>query len=378
MHLEYDSRVRFTSMCTCKQRSENICGRNETAKGRNMAVLAASHCPLCGVFVKPQNLRRHIERVHPRYSYGAAKVPIDFRTCPICGSISDPSKTKYGLSICTRHYVKNIRRFLIRDFYLKLKERNSKELASNPEAAFWMINLQLNAINALLGWEPERVGDARFLAFTETSAFTGYLLLRAIGAAPEVKELMYSVAESDESVQIPKKLELKIAKLSLLMDAEFELFVAIKWAVNGYYDLAVNGKSPKLVLVVPIPLKEPAKRLLLFKLRDANEQWHGTFRKIVFPYGTSTAHDEYGASFSFDRTQIKSHFGIFKDVWNESFQTDTEMTSSDFEKLWDWLEWVTSQDGITENNQTRATYFDDYQDLGLKKNLVFRTLDSGI
>lgn len=341
-----------------------------------MAVLAANHCPLCGVFVKPENLTKHIERVHPRYSYGVAKVPIDFRTCPICGRTNDPSKTKYGLSICTRHYVKNIRRFLIKDFYVKLKERNSRELASNPDVVFWMINLQLHAINTLLGWEPEKVGDEQFLAFTETSAFTGYLLLRVIETVPEVKEIMYSVAESDEPVQIPRKLKSKIAKILLLMDGEFELFVATKFAVNGYYDIAVDDEaSLKLILIVPIPLEESIKRLLLFRLKDANEQWHGTLRKILVPYGTSTAKDELGASFSFDRGKIKDHFEVFKAIWNEVFQTDTKMTASDFEKLWDWLEWVISQDGVTEKKQEKATYFKDYQDFGLKKSLVFKTLE---
>jgi len=341
-----------------------------------MAVLWANHCPLCGVPLKPENLIRHIERVHPRYSYGVAKVPIDFRTCPICGNTNDPSKTRYGLSICTKHYVRNTRRFLIKDFYLKLKEKNSKELASNPNAAFWMINLQLHAINTLLGWEPEKVADEQFLAFTETSAFTGYLLLRVIETVREVKEMMYSIAESDEIVQIPKRLELKIAKLLILMDAEFELFMATKFAVNGYYDIAVDDEaSPKFILIVPILLEESAKRLLLFRLKDANEQWHGTLRKILFPYGTSTARDEFGASFSFDRGNIKEHFEVFKEIWNEVFQTDTKMTVFDFQKLWDWLEWVISQDGITEQNQEKATYFNDYQSFGLKKSLVFETLN---
>jgi len=341
-----------------------------------MAVLWTRCCPLCGVSLKPENLRRHIDQVHPRYSYGVAKFSVDLKTCPICGNTNDPLKTKYGLSICNKHYVQDVRKFLVKNFYLKLKEKNNTELASEPEAAFWMVNLQLHAINALLGWEPEKVRDEQFLAFTETSAFTGYLLLRVIEAAPEVKEGTCSIAESDEIIQIPKKLELKIAKLVMLMDAEFELFVATKFAASGYYDIAVDNElSPKLVLIVPNSNAESVKRLLLFRLKDANEQWHGTFRRILVPYGTSTARDDFGASFSFDRTQIKDHFEVFKGIWNEVFQTDTKMTASDFEKLWEWLEWVISQDGITEKNQNKATYFSDYENFGLEKSLVFETLN---
>ena len=341
-----------------------------------MAVVLVNRCPLCNVFLRPENLRRHIERVHPRYSYGVAKVSIDSRTCPICGNENDPLKTKYGLSICNKHYVKEVRSFLIKDFYLKLKERDNVDLASDPHAAFWMINLQLHAVNELLGWEPEKVGDERFLAFTEASVFTGYLLLRAIEAVPEVREIMYSVAYSNEIMKVPKKLRLKIAKLLLMMDAEFELFVAIKFATSGYYDVAVDNESyPKFILIVPSLLADSVKKMLVFRLKDANEQWHGTFRKILFPYGTSTARDEFGASFTFDRSLIKERFEVFKETWNDVFHTDTRMEPSDFESLWDWLEWVISQDGVTEKNHNKATYFSDYKEFGLEKNLVFETLN---
>jgi hypothetical protein len=50
------------------------------------------------------------------------------------------------------------------------------------------------------------------------------------------------------------------------------------------------------------------------------------------------------------------------------------MTVSDFEKLWEWLEWVVSEDVITEKNQKKATYFSDYENLGLERKLVFDTL----
>jgi hypothetical protein len=135
---------------------------------------------------------------------------------------------------------------------------------------------------------------------------------------PNVKEMMYSIAESKEIMRVSKQLRGKIDKLLILMDAEFELFVSIKHAASGYYDVAVDNElSPKFVLIVPNSLPESVERLLLFRLKDANEQWHGTFRKVMFPYGTSTAHDESGASFSFDRTEIKDHFDTFKETWNE-------------------------------------------------------------
>jgi hypothetical protein len=251
-----------------------------------MAVLWADRCPLCNVSLKPENLGKHIERVHPRYSSGVAKISIDLRICPICGNINDSLKTKWGLSICNKHYVKDARHFLIKNFYLKLKEKNNMELVSEPETVFWMLNLQLHRINALLGWEPEKAGDMQFLMFTETSAFTGYLLLRVIEAVPNVKEMMYSFAESDKPIRPPKKFQSKVAKLLMLMDAEFELFVAIKFAASGYYDIAIDDESyPKFVLIIPNSQAESVRRLLLLRLKDANEQWHGTFRKVFFPMG---------------------------------------------------------------------------------------------
>ena len=96
-------------------------------------------------------------------------------------------------------------------------------------------------------------------------------------------------------------------------------------------------------------------------------------RKFMVPYGTSSAHDEFGASFSFNRSLIADHFDVFKAAWNEVLNTTTKMTIVDFENLWIWLKWVVSTEGVTENNQTKATNFDGYKGLGLCRTLIFGT-----
>jgi len=339
-------------------------------------VLPVRNCPFCGVYLKPKNFERHIERVHPRYTAHAAKISIDPKECPICGSTNDLSKTKFGLPICNKHYVKEVRRFLIKDFYLQLKKKNTTELSANPDVAYCIVNLQLNAINSLLGWEPEKLRAEQFVVFNEVSAFTGYLLLRVIEAVPEMKEILYSFAESEKTMDMTKELAREVAKFTVMMSAEFDLFIATKFAASGFYDAAADSElSPTSVLIVPSLSKQSAKNLLLFLLRDANEHWHGTLRKILVPYGTSTAKDEFGTSFSFQRSQIEDHFETFKDIWNKVFNTNTRMTITDFKKLWDWLEWVVAPDGVTERNQEKGTYFKDYKGFGLQKGLVFEVFD---
>lgn len=339
-----------------------------------MVILLWDHCPICSVYVKPENLLNHIRRVHPRYSNGIEKVSIDTRKCPICGRINDQNKNRYGLSICDEHYVSDARGFLIKNFYLKLKEENNSELTSDPVSSCWLIKYQLHMINALLGWEPEKINEEQYLAFSETCIFTGYLLLRLIESIPKAEEILYQLVKKDIS-QIPNVIKNKIGKIAIIMNAEFELFVGIKFASNKFYDIAVDDElNPVSIFIVPNILEVSSKNILLFRLKDANEQWHGTFYKFLVPYGRSTASDEFGTSFSFDRSLIKDNFDTFKEVWNELFQTDTNMTLDDWEKLWDWLKWVITQDGITESDQSRAIYFYDYKEFGLETELVFQVL----
>ena len=202
------------------------------------------------------------------------------------------------------------------------------------------------------------------------------MLLRLLEVVPSIADKMYANAESKEQLVMPKKLEQTVGRLLLGINAEFELFNGIKLGANGYYDVAVDDElSPKSVLIVPSLHPDSVDGLLHSLLRDANEQWHGTFRKILVPSGISTAHDEFGASFSFKRSLIKDHFDVFKICWKEVFGTDTKMTESDFEKFWDWLDWVVSSQGITADNQDHAAYFEDYASFGLAKTLVFQMLD---
>ena len=341
-----------------------------------MAFLIGDKCPFCGVYVKQENLKRHFEHVHPKFSEDFLTIVSVSGECPICGKRKDVSTNRYKIPICNEHYVKDIRPFLVKDHYIKLKGDNDKVLSIQPDAAFWMLYLQLQGINALLGWEPENISEQQFLQFNEVSAFTGYALLRLLEAVPDFAEKMYFYAESEKPLVMPKKLEPIIGRLSVRMNAEFELFTGIKLGSNSYYDIAVDNElSPKSIILVPSLHAESIDGLLRLLLRDANEQWHGTFRKILVPTGESTAHDESGASFSFKRSLVKENFEVFKLCWKETFGNETKMSSEDFEKLWDWLDWVVSFQGITENNQNNATYFTDYVSFGLDKNLVFQTLN---
>lgn len=253
-----------------------------------MAVINVHNCPLCGVYVKSKNIGRHIDRVHARFSQEFSEVLIDPQKCPICGNMNDPSKTKDGLSICDTHYVRDVRPFLTRNFYMKMKEKNTAELAGEPDAAFWALRLQLDSIFTSIGWVPEEATEAQFLRFGIITTFTGYLLLRLTEAIPEIGEKLFSHAETNKPndsegelplrfVKIPKKFETRAARLLILLDAEFELFRAINLGATGYYNIAVDDEQvTKKVLIIPNLQPEATKNLLLLLLRDANEQWRGT------------------------------------------------------------------------------------------------------
>lgn len=326
--------------------------------------------------VKSRNFKRHLEKVHPRYVSPARKLISSTGKCPICGGASGITDTISNIPICQKHYLKNTRHFLIKDIYLHLKEQNNKEIRANPKASYWMINAQLNAMNSLLGWEPEKTSSEQFLAFSETSAFTGYLLIRVVESLPQIKEVMYSLIESKDIRKMPKKLELQVARLIILLNLEFDFLNAAKFTFSGYCRIATDNESPpKSVVLVPDLSEQSIKNLLLFLLKDANEEWHGTFRKFLVPYGTSTAHDEFGTTFHFNRSSIKENFRIFRETWDDVFNTNTRMNASDFEKLWNWLEWVVTTWGITKINWDEATYFDDFKGFGLEESLVFEVLD---
>lgn len=335
----------------------------------------ARRCPICGVGIKPKNLGRHLNRVHPIYSYEIPKISVSLK-CVFCGKTKDLFKTKHGLPICNEHYVSDVRKFIVQDFYLKLKAENSHALRDNPEIAAWMANYILNKINSLLTWEPETIPESQFILFSETSFFAGYLLLRLAETIPNLGEILHAISLSRLKEPTSAKSEMKINKLFMDMTMEYELYVGIKFAASGYFDIATDDEEkPNLILIVPKCDEEATYNILQLRLKDANAEWHGTFRKIVVPYGTSTAYDESGSSFRFQRDTIKDHFEDFKKAWKKIFGKSTRMSPQDFEKLWDWLKWVVSPDGFTEKYTKTATWFDEYKKFGLRKDLVFEVLD---
>ena len=110
-------------------------------------------------------------------------------------------------------------------------------------------------------------------------------------------------------------------------------------------------------------------------MADANSQWHGTFRKILVPYGTSSIYDENGVCFHFQRQDVMDKFEDYKKAWLESFGKSTKMKPEDFQNFWDWLKWVVSSDGFTTKNTKNALHFDDFKQFGLSEELVFELLN---
>jgi hypothetical protein len=303
------------------------------------------------------------------------KVPISSK-CIFCGKTNDLSQTKHGLPICNEHYVSDVRRFLVQDFYLKLKDKNSRALRENPEIAGWMANYILNEINSLLTWTPEDISESQFKLFSETSFFAGYLLLRLSETLPDLGDILHAISLNKLKEPTSVKLEMKINKLFIDMTMEYELFIGIKFAASDYFDIAAdNAEKPNLILIVPKCDEEAADRILQLRLKDANAEWHGTFRKILVPYGTSTVYDEYGTAFRFQINTIKDHFEDFKIAWRKTFGKSIRISPEDFEKLWDWLKWVVSPDGFTQQDTKTATWFDEYKKFGLREDLVFEVLD---
>ncbi|MEM3697462.1 MAG: hypothetical protein QXQ94_08210 [Candidatus Bathyarchaeia archaeon] len=303
------------------------------------------------------------------------KVPISSK-CIICGRSNDPDRTKYGLSICNSHYVDDVRRFLVKGFYLKLKDENNRQMKGNPKIVGWAVNYVLNEINSLLTWTPEEISQIQFMLFSEMSSFTGYLLLRALEMFPNLGEILCNISLGKIKIPTSAKEKIRINKFLLDMKVEYELFIGIKFAAGSYFDVAVDKEEkPTMILIVPKCDKEAVDHILQLRLKDANAEWHGTFKKVVVPYGISTVYDSFGSTFRFKRTTIKEHFHEFKNAWRKVFGRSTEMEPEDFEALWDWLKWVVSPDGFTEQNTNNALWFDEYKKFGLKRDMVFEVFN---
>ncbi|MHA1834623.1 MAG: hypothetical protein ACTSV7_11630 [Candidatus Baldrarchaeia archaeon] len=325
--------------------------------------------------LNPKNIGRHISRVHPEYHCEMPKVSVSSK-CIICGRFNDPARTKYGLSICNGHYVSDVRRFLVKEFYLKLKDKNNCQMTGSPEVAGWAVNFVLNEIYSLLTWMPEEIPQFQFMLFSEMSSFAGYLLLRSLEMFPNLGEILQSISLRKMKEPTSKKMKMKINKFLIDLKIEYELFLSIKFAASGYFDIAVDTEEkPSLILIVPKYDKEAVDHILQLRLKDANAEWHGTFRKIVVPYGISTAYDSFGSTFRFKRATIKEHFQEFRKAWQKVFGRSIEMEPEDFEALWNWLKWVVSPEGFTERNTDNALWFNEYEKLGLKRDMVFEVFN---
>jgi len=46
--------------------------------------------------------------------------------------------------LCNGHYVSDVRRFLVKEFYLKLKDKINCQMKGSPEIAGWAVNFVLN------------------------------------------------------------------------------------------------------------------------------------------------------------------------------------------------------------------------------------------
>lgn len=322
-----------------------------------------------------RSLREQISQVSNIFEVPKVQVSSN---CTLCFKENDISKTKYGLPICTEHYVTDIRKFLIKKFYLKIKEKNSRTIKENPKVATWIFNDMLNKIFWSLTWEPETISEFQYLMFCEYSNFTGYLMLRLSETLPDLGERLYAI--SSEKIKRPRSKEFEIIynKLFLDMSAEYEFFVGTKFAVSGYFDIAIdNEDNPKKIVIIPVSNEDAINRIFSLRLKDANAGWYGTFRKVLHSPGIITVANVSagGTFFQLDWKIILKNFELFKAIWNQTFHCNTAITPEDFQNFWDWLKWVVAPNGFTETNQNNATYFGDYKKFGLKKNLVFETLN---
>ena len=191
-------------------------------------------CPICAVRLKPKNIGAHLSRVHPIYSFGIPKVELSSK-CLICGKRIDTELTKNKLQICNEHYVSNVRKFLVKDNYLKLKSINNESLVEKPENTVWMINYILNEMFSLLTWQPENISEEQYCMFSETSTFAGYLILRITETIPNVEEILYDISIKKIKEPTSKKDEMKINKLFIDMSVEFELFIGIKIRFKRFF-----------------------------------------------------------------------------------------------------------------------------------------------
>ncbi len=253
---------------------------------------------------------------------------------------------------------------------------NTTSLKEKPAVAGWMINHSLNELFSLLTWEPENISEQQFLAFSESSTFAGYLILRIVEAIPNISEILYDILAENLKAPTSAKEEMRINKLFLDMSMEFELFIGIKFASNGFFDIATdNEEHPNVVVIVPRYTEENIDNILQLRLTDANSEWHGTFRKILVPYGTSSVYDFAGVVYHFQRSQINDNFDVFKDSWLRTFGEQTNMKPNDFQGFWDWLKWVVSPNGFTLDDTHNATHFDGFSSFGLTRELVFELLN---
>lgn len=332
----------------------------------------------CFPLYLPTDLIRRAAQAPSVYNFHVPRISMR-SNCPICDKEVDKSKTTHFIPICNEHYVTNIRKFLIQKHYLNLKKKNNEIIKKNPRVAAQLIIDLHWKIFFTLTWEPETISELQFLRFNEYSFFAGYLILRMSEVLPDLGKRLRQGLSGRKLMAKPMSQEFKSAfeNLLLRMSAEFELFISAKLAVSGYFYIAVdNEENPRKILIVPRSDEDNINRNFSLILNFANSQWYGTFRRVLNLYGTIPVADPLGgAFFKLDLKFIEENFELFKTTWNQTFQCNTTMTFEDFKNLKDWLKWVVAPSGFTETDQSGSLHFDSYIGFGLRKELVFETLN---
>jgi hypothetical protein len=337
-----------------------------------MAIHIGKYCPFCGVFIKPSNFEKHLQKKHPKLTNSFSEITVSGSTCPICGKTNNPNRNE--LPICEDHYVVDARAYMIKNQYYPLKKENDTRLNNDIDVTFHVLQNQLNAMFQLLSWEPESISENQFMLFNEASFITGYLILRIIEAIPNSRDFFKPFSNSKPPSQ---KMRTMMDELIYYINAEFELYSSLQFASGGFFDIATEGdKGSDRLWIIPKTNPDAIKNTLLMRMSNANEQWHGTFNQFIMPSNWKTARDEFGTSVSFDTSIIESNFESYLNIFNDYYESDLKISYEDYENINEWIKWVVSFRGITQDNYSTGIHFDSYSEFGLEKSQVFMMLEA--
>lgn len=324
-------------------------------------------CSICSAKVKIGNLEKHYRNVHPNYVNELAIRRLDNKTCPICGK-----DTQNG--ICKEHFVKILPKFFVKEIFLPLKEDTNRILRLQKASSLNYILLGTPMkIYGLFGNAPEKGTPESFTFFSNETVFLGYSLVRLSEAFSDIGDIAYNmaIAESGSSIE---RTRYDSPFLEALL-SEFEFFQAVLFGVNGLYDVAVDSETkPSILFIVPRTDTEAVRKMILYRIHDAEATWRTSLVRIVHPFSEESVVDQRGATFYFPKKEIENRFESFNNIWSKYFSQGLS-SKEEYFALCDFLKWIVAPLGFTRNNQSRVKYLDDFPNFNLKEDRLFSILD---